>query len=130
MIEIRAVNYQKVTSAKFRSRFESGRSSRTKEYVAFYGDRELAALIYENWQEKSLGFVYEIIVLPEYRNQGLGSLMLEFAETTALELGCSRIELDSHPLDDDTEREWLVSWYESSGYIKESKTSERMYKKL
>lgn len=130
MIEIRVVNYQEVTSAKLRSRFESGRSSRTREYVAFYGDKELAALILENWQEKSLGFIYEILVLPKYRNQGLGSLMLEFAETKALELGCARIELDSHPLDDATEREWLMSWYENRGYIKETKTSERMYKKL
>ncbi len=126
-MEIREVKLVDVKCEILRERLERAKSGRTVEYVVIINDAEVAALSYEDWSEKSLGFIYEIFLLKQYRNKGLGSKILEFAEKKAIELKCQKIELDAHSLDEHTEQNWLFSWYEKKGYTRE-KSSERMYK--
>lgn len=49
-----------------------------------------------------------IVVLPEYRKQGLGRLVVTEAEKWARELGCRKAVLDS--------RDVAVGFYEKLGY--------------
>lgn len=49
-----------------------------------------------------------IVVLPEYRKQGLGRLVVTEAEKWAKELGCQKAVLDS--------RDMAVGFYEKLGY--------------
>lgn len=130
MVEIKAVTINNIVCDELRSRLQKAHNVRTIEYVAFINDEEVAALSYEDWSSKSLAFIFEIFVLPKYRNAGLGTRLLAFAENKAIKLGCLDIQLDSYPLDKSTDRNWLFSWYEKQGYQKKTVSSERMYKKL
>ena len=127
MLEICAVNdLEVILNKELRSRAERGRNRRTTEFLAVNKGVEVALLVYEDWSEKSLGFIYEVYVLPAYRNNGFGVGLLSFAHTKAVELGCKTIELNARPFDQSIEQKWLYTWYEKNGYVKVNQTSERM----
>jgi len=63
--------------------------------------------IYET-DEKSV-MVGRVVVLPEYRGQGLGKMTMDEAEKWIRELGYSRIQLES--------RVEKVAFYEKLGYV-------------
>ncbi len=47
------------------------------------------------WQEGFLGHIDELVVEKNYRNQGIGTLLLDRLIEIARERGCRRVELDS-----------------------------------
>lgn len=100
------------------------------EFVATMDGNEVGLLIYEDWREKSLGFIYEINVLAEYRGQNIGRQLLEFAEQYALSLGCASIGLQAYALDQTTDQNRLRSWYAGVGYAPEAMGSDRLRKTL
>ena len=127
MLEICAVNnLEVILNKELRSRAEKARNKRTIEFLAVNQGVEVALIVYEDWSERSLGFIYEVYVLPEFRNNGFGVELLSFAYSKAIELGCTTIELNARPFDQLIEQEWLYSWYEKNGYVKVNEYSERM----
>ncbi|MFS1444472.1 MULTISPECIES: GNAT family N-acetyltransferase [Vibrio] len=131
MIEIcQITDLHEINNNKLRTRAERAQSGRTLEFLAVYDDTEAAFLSFEDWSDKSFGFVYEIYVLPEFRQISLGSALLERAEEVAVKLGCTRLQLDVHAFDRMVDKQSLYSWYANKGYIKVSSESERMEKLL
>ena len=103
---------------------------RSTEFIVIDNDTELALLSYEDWSERSEGFVYEIFVLPPYRNNGIGSFLLSYAEDLAIKLGCTRICLKPYSLDKDIDNQWLIEWYAKKGYQRNTVETEIMEKNL
>lgn len=100
-----------------RERADRAKGGRSQEFIAFVNGNESALLSYEDWREQSLGFIYEIFVLPFYRKRCIGTALLSYAEDLALKFGCNSIRLNPYSLDLDTDQEQLVSWYARKGYI-------------
>jgi len=74
-------------------------------------------LVFDDWSDQSLGYVQEINVLPDFRQQGVGGALLSHAEEFALSLNCSRIELRAYSLDPEPGHDFnLVGWYQRRGY--------------
>lgn len=90
---------------------------RSQEFVIMANGREAGLLSYEDWSHQSVGFIYEIFVLPEFRQQGIGTTLLSYAENHALQLCCARVRLKPYPLDQDTDPERLVAWYTKNDYF-------------
>ncbi|MGD9211802.1 MAG: GNAT family N-acetyltransferase [Desulfobacteraceae bacterium] len=129
MIEIIPIkNLKQVINTILRQRAEQASSRRSTEYIVMYENKEVAILSYEDWSDKKLGFIYEIYVLPEYREKGIGTKLLLFSENKAIQLGCNRLELNANPFDRSIEKDILISWYEKHGYVMQSNSFERMEK--
>ena len=64
------------------------------------------------------GWIYSIAVSPKYRHQGVGSLMLSFAERKLLKLGCMKINLQ---IMDGNEA--VQNFYLANGYLTEKRIS-------
>ena len=90
----------------------------------------MGLLIYEDWRHKGLGFIYEINVLAQYRGQGIGKRLLDYAERYAMSLGCKSIGLRAYALDPATDQGSLLVWYAKAGYVPESAGSDRLTKTL
>jgi GNAT superfamily N-acetyltransferase len=121
-------NLKQVINTILRQRAEQASSRRSTEYIVMYENKEVAILSYEDWSDKKLGFIYEIYVLPEYREKGIGTKLLLFSENKAIQLGCNRLELNANPFDRSIEKDILISWYEKHGYVMQSNSFERMEK--
>jgi glucosamine-phosphate N-acetyltransferase len=65
------------------------------------------------WQQGLLAHVDEIVVDAKYRNQGIGSALLEKAAAYARRKGCARVELDSA-----AHRRAAHRFYEGLGFAK------------
>ncbi|MEZ9425559.1 GNAT family N-acetyltransferase [Vibrio lentus] len=131
MIEVNQVkNLNEIKNKILRTRAERAQSGRTLEFIALCDEVESAFLSFEDWSDRSLGFIYEIYVLPEFRNRSLGASLLQKAEEVAIKLGCTTLQLDVHAFDRTLEKKELYSWYAEKGYIRTSKNSERMEKFL
>ena len=99
MIEVNQVsNLNEIQNSTIRSRAERAQSRRTLEFIAKCDGLESAFLSFEDWSDKSLGFIYEIYVLPEFRNQNLGGALLQKAEKSRLILGAQSYSLMCIPL--------------------------------
>ena len=131
VIEVNQVNkLNEIQNGTLRARAERAQSGRTLEFIAKCDGLESAFLSFEDWSDKSLGFIYEIYVLPEFRNQSLGGSLLQKAEEVAIKLGCTKLQLDVHAFDRTLDKSALYSWYSDQGYVRESRNSERMEKVL
>ena len=131
MIEINQVNnLNEIQNSTIRSRAERAQSGRTLEFIAKCDGFESAFLSFEDWSDKLLGFIYEIYVLPEFRHQSLGGALLQKAEEVAINLGCTKLQLDVYPFERNFDKSVLFSWYSDNGYVRASKSSERMEKAL
>ncbi len=131
MIKIHQVNdLNTIKNNLLRDRADRAQSSRTLEFLAMSGESEAAFLSFEDWSDKSLGFIYEIYVLPEFRNVNLGSALLARAEEVAINLGCSRLELDVHAFDRTIDKASLYAWYSAKGYVRLTNKPERMEKSI
>jgi len=67
-----------------------------------------------SWVNPGEYYVANMAVLPEYRRQGLGRMLLADAETRANELRCTRLALDV-----EAENTAAVHLYEQYGFIRE-----------
>ena len=64
------------------------------------------------------GWIYSIAVGSKYRHQGIGSLMLSFAERKLMDLGCMKINLQiMHG------NEAVENFYLANGYLTEKRIS-------
>lgn len=124
---------RKINSLKneaLRIRAELGKGGRVKEFIGYFCGEEAGILIYEDWRDDGLAFVYEIYVLEIYRKKGLGAALLLKAEEYAIELQCNRIQLEPYSLDLSYEPSCLKSWYRKLGYLSCVDSPERLQKQL
>ena len=70
------------------------------------------------------GWIYAMAVSPDHRNQGIGSRLLQAAETNLMKLGCIKINLQIMADNREVER-----FYSSNGYLVENRISmgKRLY---
>ena len=131
MLKIFEINdLTEVKNAIIQERASGPSSGRSKEYVAIFDGSESAFLSFEDWSDRSLGFIYEIFVLPDFRGQGIGTKLLSYAESLAMNLGCSLIQLEPYAFDRSVSSKWLVSWYSNKGYNTNASDTKKMEKTL
>lgn len=95
-------------------RAQSGKSS---ECILLVNGIESAFVSFDDWSDRSIGFIYEIFVLPSFRKQCLGSELLSYAEELAKNLDCTYIQLIVNAFDREISEEYLTSWYARKGYL-------------
>ncbi len=131
LLKINEINdLTEVKNTMIQDRAKRARSGRSQEYVVMLDGSESAFFSFEDWSDKSLGFIYEIFVLPAFREQGIGTELLSYAESQAMNLGCSVIQLKPYAFDRSVSSEWLVSWYSKKGYDIMTSDAEKMEKTL
>lgn len=111
-------------------RAKRAHGGRSQEFVMMANGREAGLLSYEDWSHQAVGFIYEIFVLPEFRQQGVGALLLSYAENHALQLRCTHIRLKPYPLDQETDPNFLIVWYTKNGYFQKPDEPQIMEKSL
>ncbi|WP_282354623.1 GNAT family N-acetyltransferase [Pseudomonas sp. PS01303] len=111
-------------------RAERAHGGRSQEFVMVVNMHEAGLLSYDDWSHQAVGFISEIFVLPEFRQQGIGALLLSYAENHALQLRCTHIRLKPYPLDQETDSERLVAWYTKNDYFQKPDEPEIMEKAL
>lgn len=111
-------------------RAKRAHGGRSQEFVILENGHEAGLLSYEDWSLQAVGFIYEIFVLPEFRQQSIGALLLSYAENHALQLRCTHIRLKPYPLDQETDPDRLVAWYKKNSYFQKSDEPEIMEKAL
>lgn len=114
-----------------RERVAKGKRPGTKEFVALTDGVEAGLLIFEHFPNYSLGIVYEIYVLREFRGQGVGNLLLARAEAAALDSECKTLRLMARSLDQEViNDETLASWYSRNGFDRDVSDPGWMQKSL
>ncbi|ARX32867.1 N-acetyltransferase [Proteus mirabilis] len=130
MLEIKSIEPNQVRDNCLKERIKEASSCKTTEYIAFMNGVEAGFLSLEYWASTSSACIYEIYVLPEYKEKGIGKELLTFAEKKAIQLECNYIQLIPHPLDSNTKLHKLISWYEKHGYKKDNTSNEYWIKSL
>lgn len=116
--------------AILRERASRSHGGRSCEFAAIVDGQEAGFLSYEDWIERSFGFIYEIYVLPLFRRQGIGEALLKHGEKYALQLGCSLVQLKPYALDQEPSTEQLIDWYRRAGYLTAKESTELMEKHI
>ncbi|GFM73725.1 hypothetical protein PSCICL_47170 [Pseudomonas cichorii] len=131
MLKLKKINtQQEINNAVLQERYHKSSSPRTRDFIALSGDTEAGLLVYEDWG-KPEGFIFEIFVLSDFRNRGVGSWILSQADNIAAKLGHIKIRLDARSLDwDERTHEELACWYERNGYIRVNTNVGTLEKKL
>jgi GNAT superfamily N-acetyltransferase len=119
-----------VINSRIRDLAEQAKSGRSQEFVAEIDGSEAGFLSYEDWSDQSLGFIYEIFVLPEFRGQGIGRDLLSYSEELAKSLRCTSIWLEPYAFDHEVDPECLISWYSRKGYVPKTGDPKKMEKSL
>lgn len=119
-----------VSNPMLRELAERAKSGRSKIFIARADECEVGILCYDDWSDQSIGFIYEVFVLPEYRGQGVGRSLLSYSEELAKNLRCASIRLTPHAFDRTVDFSWLVSWYTKQGYAPMPNEPEKMEKAL
>ncbi|WP_271103857.1 GNAT family N-acetyltransferase [Pseudomonas tohonis] len=114
IIEIK--NSDSISNFKLRELAERAKNGRSLLYIAKTGTLEVGFLCYDDWSDQGSGFIYEIFVLPEFRNQGVGLALLQYSENLAHRLKCTSVRLEPHAFDGTIDLNWLISWYKKQGY--------------
>lgn len=124
MAEIKIIEVNEpeaISSQCVRERIESGKRPGTREFVASVDGDVAGLLIFEHYPRESMGFVYEIFVLEEFRERGLGGMLLTHAETIALQVGCVLLRLFVRSLDQEYLNDvQLAAWYSRRGFTEEA----------
>lgn len=131
---MKSVHIEEIQAADhpfLRERIERGKRPGTREFVALIDGVDAGLLIFEHFPNGSLGLVYEIFVLPEFREIGVGNLLLSHAETVALNSECLTLRLMARSLDQEViDDENLATWYGRKGFIRDASDPSWMQKSL
>lgn len=93
---------------------------RSLEFVALLDGEEVGFLSYEDWPDRSQAFIFEVLVLPSFRQQGIGQSLLLHAEKHAIKQGRKTVRLKPYALDQEPDTNRLISWYKKAGYVQSS----------
>lgn len=122
---------QEIINSVLRARAAQGRRPGTAEFVAFLNDQEAGLLVFERFPSNSIGVVYEIYVLEQFRGKGVGQQLLDHSEALAREDGYLHLRLMPRSLDHEfISDQALASWYGKNGFKPDSDSSMWMQKIL
>jgi GNAT superfamily N-acetyltransferase len=99
-----------------RARAIRAKVKKSRQFLARVHGSEAGYLSYDDRSDIKTGVLYEVFVLPEFRQQGVGSRLVAFAEQLAVSLKCSRMRLSPTPFDQSVTQVQLNSWYKKKGY--------------
>jgi GNAT superfamily N-acetyltransferase len=105
-----------VINSELRDRAERSKQRRSRQFLALVNKHEGGYLSYDDRSDIGTGVVYEVFVLPEFRRQGIGHLLIRTAEVVARSLKCNRIRLLPSPFDHTIAPTYLNNWYTRMGY--------------
>lgn len=77
-----------------------------------YEREKLVGYVSLSVDEDNTAKLYNLAVLPDYRHHGYGKLLLDYCETKAKEIQCSKIRIDI--IEDNT---ILKDWYLKNGFV-------------
>jgi GNAT superfamily N-acetyltransferase len=109
-------NPAELTDESLRERARQAKVLRSRQFVARENEVEVAYLSFDDRSDIDTGVLYEVLVLPHYRNRGLGKELIGFAERIACSIGCTRMRLSPRAFDTSVNQTWLESWYLTQGY--------------
>ena len=98
-------------SNSLRERAQQAKVNRSRQFVALEDEIEVAYFSLDDRSDIGTGVLYEVFVLPQYRNRGLGTLLVKFAEGITRSIGCVRMRLSPRTFDAPVDQVWLESWY-------------------
>lgn len=79
------------------------------EYIIYgHGEGIIHMQIQDDYADTAV--LSGLSVIPAYRNNGLATKLLEFAEMEASKRGCKHVNLGTE------KNTWLVEWYKRKGY--------------
>ena len=111
------VNKSEIKDALLSCRANRQVAARSIVFLAVAPKSEAGVLVFDDWSDRSLGYVLEINVLPDFREQGVGSALLAHTEVFARSLNCSMLELKAYSLDlKQNSNSSLIEWYQRRGY--------------
>jgi GNAT superfamily N-acetyltransferase len=117
-----------IADEHLRGRAKSTKHVKSRQYLARWDGVEAGYLSFENRLDIDTGVIYDLLVLPPYRKNGIGSQLVDFAETLTRSLGCHRIRLRACAFDFSVGQEWLENWYRKKGYREASDGSGELEK--
>ena len=88
----------------------------SRQFVSLHDKKEVGYLSFDEHMEIKTGVLYEVFVLPQFRQQGIGSRLVIFGEDFARSIGCQRVRLSPRAFDQSVTQSWLESWYGKRGY--------------
>lgn len=119
MGEIKVIEHPRdIQDDTLRARAKRAHCALSKEFIAMVNDIEVGFLSYEICKSRSLGYIYEIFVLPCHRRKGVATYLLKAAEEYSFFMGRSIIRLKPYALDEETNTEKLFLWYSRNGYTR------------
>ena len=107
-----------------------GKAKFTQHYVVKTADESIAFLAIDPFPHPQPFTIYEIFVLKEFRERGIGSFLLKEAEKIACRLDYSVIQLQARLLDPEIKGFDLIDWYKKHGYAQSSEVEEILTKKI
>lgn len=114
MLSIIEINISSlISNVILRELAERSKGGRSRRYIAKIYECEVGFLCYDDWSDKSNGFIYKIFVLSDYRGQGIGRNLLSYSEALAKSLHCTLIRIEPHTFDRTVNINWLISWYQN-----------------
>jgi len=115
MVEIVAPSQLK--SAVLRERATQRKKPNSRQFIALDNGAEAGYISFDHRADIGTGIVYDLLVLPEYRQRGIGKRLLAFGEDVAASLNCYQVRLNPTAFDGSVFQQWLESWYSRRGYV-------------
>jgi GNAT superfamily N-acetyltransferase len=106
------------------------RSGISKCLLAKIEQEEVGIMIVDLYDPPFPLFIYYMYVVPNFRNQGIGSKLLRFAEGMASKRGNPSIALQPDEIEQGFSIQALRSWYTKRGYSDRESDPKRMAKIL
>jgi GNAT superfamily N-acetyltransferase len=107
----------KLKNQSLRARAQQAKVVRSRQFIAHENKIEVAYLSFDDRSDINTGVIYEVFVLPQYRNCGLGKVLVSFSEEIARSIGYARMRLSPRAFDASVKQNWLDSWYLKQGYL-------------
>jgi len=113
-----------------RVRATGARVARSRQFLARCNDEEAGYLSFDHRADIDTGVVYDLFVLPQFRERGIGSQLVVFAEDLARALHCSRTRLSPRAFDASVDQTWLEAWYAKKGYCLATDGTQELEKRI
>lgn len=84
-------------------------------FVAYEGEKLIGAILCGN--DGRRGYIYHTVVLPEYRNQGIASALVEMAVETLQQEGITRVCLNVMETNESGKKFWLGKGWEKKDFL-------------
>jgi len=115
LVELANPDHAQMQEIRERARI-GGKAQCTRQYAAHENGQEIGLLVLVLCPDREFAFLYEIFVLKQFRDRGIGSRLLAAAEMFVKKKGYQRMYVDAIPLEHDYSEKDLVAWYAKYGY--------------